>query len=102
MAKEIVMSLPALCRADAGGLFTLYPTMGAVRAVGKEEKMYIASVLNKVANEIPVARLLAEFITEFGLEEPAFTNCDVPAHERIYGEDAGATGDIMDLIEGFD
>jgi len=57
--------------------------MGAVRILGTEEKMYVVTVLNRVAQEVPVAGHLAAYILECELE-PEARKCFRP-RERVYG-----------------
>jgi hypothetical protein len=92
LAKEIVMSLPSLCQANAGGMFTLYPAMVAVRSLGIEDREYVVTVLKKVALDVPVAGHLAEYIIETGLGNQLPVRACSPPHETVYGDLWGAGG----------
>jgi hypothetical protein len=81
LAKEIVMSLPGLN--TTGGIFVLYPSMRASKVLGREEKLYIVRMLNKVAHEVPVARPLAMHIMEFEHEIPS-ENCRSVLSKQIW------------------
>lgn len=56
-ADEIVMSLPSLFK---GGAFLLYPARQAAKVLGRQHRKFIAQVLSRVAEEIPVAGYFAK------------------------------------------
>jgi hypothetical protein len=91
IAKDIIMSLPGLN--TTGGIFVLYPAMRASKVVGREEKVYIMSMLNKVADEVPVARALAMHILEFEHEVPN-EKCQSPLSKKIWEIGANNFGDF--------
>lgn len=84
------MSMPSLSLANSGGLFLLYPSMGAVRVLGMEEKMYIITVLNNISSEVPVAEQLAKYILEFELN---------PADQKCFSAKAHAYGNLCEDTE---
>jgi len=53
LAHEIVMSMPALYK--KGGAFLLFPSRRAVKVIGKRYREYVAKILMKVADELPIA-----------------------------------------------
>lgn len=77
------MSLPTL--STAGGIFLLYPVMRAAKVLDREEKLYLISVLLKLAAEVPVAAPLAAHIMEFEYEPPTYEQCRVPL-ANVWGE----------------
>ena len=52
MAHEIVMSIPSLYK--SGGLLLAFPGRQAAKVLDKPCRQYIASVLMKLAAEVPV------------------------------------------------
>lgn len=59
LAHEIVMSLPSLYK---GAIFLIFPARQAARVLGRQHRMYIARVLVKVGDEIPIAGFLATIL----------------------------------------
>lgn len=73
MGREIVKSMPSL--STSGCIFLLYPAMRAAKVLSREDKLYIASMLHKIAFDVPVATHLAEHVLEFEFEPPTITLC---------------------------
>jgi hypothetical protein len=67
------MSMPSL--STSGGIFLLYPAVRAAKVMSREDKLFIVSMLRKVAFEVPVAAHLAEHVLEFEYELPTLEQC---------------------------
>ena len=94
MAKEIVMSMPELSK--VGGVFLLYPAVRAAKILSGKETEYVISVLEEMADDVPVAGPLAKHIMECELDPPAQPECKSPLMQ-IYGD----SWDIQDsFMEG--
>jgi hypothetical protein len=94
MAKEIVMSMPEL--SSVGGAFLLYPAVRASKVLGREETLYIISVLNEIALDVPAAKPLAKHMTEFELDLPQKTELKSP-FAQIYGDRCDITDKFMGI-----
>jgi hypothetical protein len=73
-------------------MFTLYPSMVAVRSLGIADREYVVTVLKKVALDVPVAGHLAEYIIETGLANQLPVAACAPPQETVYGDLLGAEG----------
>lgn len=70
------MSMPSL--STSGGIFLLYPAMRAAKVMSREDKLFIVSMLHKIAFDVPVAAYLAEHVLEFEFEPPTLEQCRAP------------------------
>ena len=73
-----------------GGIFLLYPAMRATKVLGREEKLYIVSVLNKISADVPVATVLAQHVLQFEFNTPTGDQCTAPSELwdiKMYGAD---------------
>lgn len=66
------MSMPSL---TTGGIFLLYPAMRAAKVMSRADKVYIMTVLRKIAYDVPVASALADHILDFEFEPPTPEQC---------------------------
>jgi len=73
LGREIVTSMPSL--STSGGIFLLYPAMRAAKIMSREDKLFIVSMLRKVAFDVPVAAKLAEHVLEFEFKPPTPEQC---------------------------
>jgi hypothetical protein len=78
----------------SGGIFLLYPAMRAAKVLSRADKLYIISMLNKVAYEVPVASLLAAHVMEFEMEPPSLEMCKAPL-TNIYGDNWDTKGNFI-------
>ena len=62
----------------SGGIFLLFPAMRAAKVMSREDKLFIVSILHKIAFDVPVAAQLAEHVLEFEFEPPTPEQCRVP------------------------
>lgn len=70
------MSIPSLY--SGGSIFLLFPAMKAAKVLPRQDKLYIVSMLNKIALEVPVAARLAEHVLEFEMKVPTPEQCRLP------------------------
>jgi hypothetical protein len=68
--------MPSL--STSGGIFLLYPAMRAAKVLSREDKLFIVSMLHKIAFDVPVAVQLAEHVLEFEFEPPTIEQCRTP------------------------
>jgi hypothetical protein len=73
----------------------LYPAIRAAKVLGKQEKLYIVSVLSKVAEEVPVAGPLAFHVLEFEDHVPLPEECKSPLSKRIWEINRNYLGDEL-------
>lgn len=62
--------------------------MRATKVLGREEKLYIVSMLNKIAADVPVASLLAKHVLQFEFDTPTGDQCRAPSDLwdiKVYG-----------------
>ena len=62
----------------SGGIFLLYPAMRAAKVMSREDKLFIVSMLQQIAFDVPVAAHLAEHVLEFEFEPPTLEQCRTP------------------------
>jgi len=76
------MSMPSL--STSGGIFLLYPAIRAAKVLDRQDKLYIVSMLNRVAPDVPVAGPLAMHILEFENDFPQLEHCQSPFAKKIW------------------
>lgn len=62
--------------------------MRATKVLGREEKLYIVSMLNKISRDVPVASLLAQHVLQFEFNIPTGDQCRGPPDLwdiKVYG-----------------
>jgi len=80
------MSMPSL--STAGGIFLLYPAMRAAKVLGRPDRAYVVNMLNKIAEDVPVASSLADHLLELEMlgDDPTQWLCNPSSMTMIFGE----------------
>ena len=65
--------MPSLSTSE--GIFLLYPAIRAAKVLSRKDKLFIVSILHKIAFDVPMAARLAEQVLEFEFEPPTIMQC---------------------------